>query len=238
MIKPIPCIILDDEPMAYKLLADYAGKRQELNLLYAGDDITHALTLIKQNPDHQHGQFQPLIILDIQMPAMNGLEIMKLLGKDYDFIISSAYAEFALQSYAFTVIDYLLKPISEQRFNQAIDKYLAWKTPKTIQTKAYLQVRADRKDHRIELSKIDYIEGLKDYLIIHFEGQKLMTLETMKEMMNRLPAEEFIRIQRSIILPKKKIKAIDTHQVQHHNGNFFPVGETFKDELFRWFKSL
>jgi len=230
-MRNVNCLILDDEPMAARLLADYALSMPNLNLIYAGTSVKEALNYL-------HEENIQLIILDIQMPEINGIELMKLLGTRYDYIISSAYSEYALESYQFQVVDYLLKPINLDRFYQAIFKYINWKSLQPIiADKDYLQIRADRKDYRIAFGEIVLLEGMKDYIQVILINQKLLVLETMKDIQQRLPEQRFIRIHRSYILPKNSIRSIEGNQVRHANGNCYPIGDTFKDGLLSWFNS-
>ncbi|MGV6943939.1 LytR/AlgR family response regulator transcription factor [Sphingobacterium kyonggiense] len=230
-MKKVNCLILDDEPMAARLLADYALSMPKLNLIYAGTSVKEALNYL-------HEENIQLIILDIQMPEINGIDLMKVLGTRYDYIISSAYSEYAIASYQFQVVDYLLKPITLDRFYQAIFKYINWKLLQPLKAdKDYLQIRADRKDYRIAFDEIVLLEGMKDYIQVILPSQKLLVLETMKEIQQRLPEQLFIRIHRSFILPKNSIRSIEGNQVRHDNGNCYPIGESFKGDLLCWFNS-
>lgn len=222
------CIILDDEPLAVKLIEDYAKKVSHLNILYAGSDVFQAIDFLTR-------EAVDLIFLDIQMPELTGMELMEMFDKQHNFIITSAYQEYALDAYKFHVIDFLVKPVTFQRFYQSIEKFVHWKkTFDTTKEPNYLFVRADRKHHKIAVDSILYIEGLKDYIRIHTTEEKLIVLEKMKDIIEKLPGENFIRIHRSYIIPVGKIKVIEGNRIQMHNLEYLPVGETYRKAVAAW----
>lgn len=229
MKKKINCIILDDEPFAVKLIADYASKMPQLHVLYADSDVYKAIEVLnKETVD--------LIFLDIQMPQLTGIELMQLFNQKHNFIIISAYAAYALDAFQFHVVDFLLKPVTFNRFYQSVEKYNRWQ--ETFQTTAEddnaLFVKADRKHYKIATDDILYIEGLKDYIRIHTTDEKIMVLETMKDILEKLPPRQFVRIHRSYIIPLNKIKVIEGNQIQLSDGTFLPIGETYRKLVGEW----
>ncbi|GAA6769100.1 LytR/AlgR family response regulator transcription factor [Flavobacterium johnsoniae] len=227
-MKKINCIILDDEPFAVKLLADYASKVPRLNVLYADSDVFKAIEIL-------NNESVDLVFIDIQMPQLTGLELMQMFNQKHNFIITSAYPEYALDVFQFHVIDYLLKPIVFNRFYQSVEKFIRWQeTFQNLDTEDYLFVKADRKHHKIATDHILYIEGLKDYIRIHTKDEKIMVLENMKDILEKLPLNQFVRIHRSFIIPKNKIKVIEGNQIKMTNGEFLPIGETYRKLISDW----
>lgn len=227
-MKKINCIILDDEPFAVKLMADYASKVPRLNVLYADSDVFKAIEILNT-------ESVDLVFIDIQMPQLTGLELMQMFNQKHNFIITSAYPEYALDVFQFHVIDYLLKPIVFNRFYQSVEKFIRWQeTFQNLDTEDYLFVKADRKHHKIATDHILYIEGLKDYIRIHTKDEKIMVLENMKDILEKLPSNQFVRIHRSFIIPKNKIKVIEGNQIKMTNGDFLPIGETYRKLISGW----
>ncbi len=230
MNKKINCIILDDEPFAVKLIADYASKISRLNVLYADSDVFKAIEVLNT-------ESVDLIFIDIQMPQLTGIELMQMFNQKYNFIITSAYPQYAMEAFQFHVIDYLLKPITFNRFYQSVEKFIRWQETFQVQEKTgddYLFVKADRKHYKIALTDILYIEGLRDYIRIHTNDEKIMALENMKDILEKLPSNQFIRIHRSYIIPKDKIKVIDGNQIVMKSGNALPIGETYRKLVSEW----
>jgi len=227
-MKKINCIILDDEPLAVKLMADYASKVPRLNVLYADSDVFKAIEIL-------NNESVDLVFIDIQMPQLTGLELMQMFNQKHNFIITSAYPEYALDVFQFHVIDYLLKPIVFNRFYQSVEKFIRWQeTFQNLDAEDYLFVKADRKHHKIATDHILYIEGLKDYIRIHTKDEKIMVLENMKDILEKLPSNQFVRIHRSFIIPKNKIKVIEGNQIKMTNGDFLPIGETYRKLISGW----
>ncbi len=228
MKKKINCIILDDEPFAVKLIADYASKMAQLNVLYAGSDVFRAIDVL-------NSETVDLVFLDIQMPQLTGIELMQMFNQKHNFIVTSAYPEYALDAFQFHVIDFLLKPATFNRFYQGVEKFNRWQeTFHNQETDDFLFVKADRKHYKIATDTILYIEGLKDYIRIHTSTEKIMVLENMKDILTRLPQSQFVRIHRSYIIPQNKIKVIEGNQIQMINGAYLPVGETYRKLVNEW----
>jgi len=176
-----------------------------------------------------------LIFCDIQMQAMTGINLVKSLQQNTMVIFTTAFSEYAAVSYELNAIDYLLKPINQKRFTQAINKaleYLDYITKKDQSADKNIFVRADFSLVKIPLADILYIEGLADYLKIHVKDRKtIMARMPMKDMMEKLPSADFIRVHRSFILPFSKIEAVRGTTIFIGN-NEFPIGRTYTDEFF------
>lgn len=228
MKKKINCIILDDEPFAVQLIADYASKIPQLHVLYADSDVFQAIEVLNR-------ETVDLIFIDIQMPQLTGIELMQMFNHKHNFIITSAYPQYALDAYQFHVIDFLVKPVTFNRFYQGIEKYNRWQeTFQNQDTDNFLFVKADRKHYKIATGTILYIEGLKDYIRIHTPNEKIMVLENMKDILEQLPQNQFVRIHRSYIIPLDKIKVIEGNQIQMSDGTFLPIGETYRKLVGEW----
>lgn len=222
MRASIKCIIVDDEPLAVALLKDYVSKHPTLELVWAGTDVLESIKILnKENID--------LVFIDLQMPQLNGLELMSLFNENHHFIITSAYSSYALEAFQYKVIDFLLKPITFQRFHQSVEKFIQWFPKKEEST--FLFVKADRKHFQIAFENTIYIEGLKDYIRIYTDEESIMVLETMKEILDKLPPTQFIRIHRSYILSINRIKEIEGNSIKLKNGVELPIGETYKNTV-------
>lgn len=227
MDTPINTIILDDEPFAVRLLKDYAEKVPSLHIIYAGSDTYKVLELLKQYTSS-------LVFIDLQMPQLSGMEIMEMSHhSDHNFIITSAYQEYALDAFKYKVIDFLVKPISFQRFYDSVEKYLAWqrsfKTDNNHPAESKeLYIKSERKVYRIVPEEILYIEGLKDYIRIHTSSDKIIAHENMKDIIEMLPTNKFLRIHRSYIIPKGKIKMLEGNSISLDGNIRLPIGETYR----------
>ena len=152
-MKKINCIILDDEPFAVKLMADYASKVPRLNVLYADSDVFKAIEIL-------NNETVDLVFIDIQMPQLTGIELMQMFNQKHNFIVTTAYTDYALDVFQFHVIDYLLKPIVFNRFYQSVEKFIRWQeTFQNQDTEDFLLVKAERKHYKIATDNILYIEG-------------------------------------------------------------------------------
>ena len=222
-MKKIKCIILDDEPLAVELLKSYASKQLQLEVILATTDVFEAI-------DYLQKQTVDLVFIDIQMPELSGIQLMQMFNKDNYFIVTTAYADYALQSYDYRVIDYLLKPISFDKFHKSIQKFTDFVT---LETNPNLFVKVDGRQVKINPEDIIFIEGLSDYIRIHLPNERLIVLDNLKDFINKLPAKEFMRIHKSYIIRLDKIKSIDGNLVYHTSGSI-PIGETYKQEVKKW----
>jgi two-component system, LytTR family, response regulator len=213
----INCLIVDDELLARRLLSDYVGKIPELKLIATCASAMEAQGFLqKQRID--------LLFLDIQMPDVTGISLLRSLSNKPVTIFTTAYAEYAVQGYELFVLDYLLKPISFERFFQAVSRaveYINLLHTKTFPPNAgvealpagdisneYIFVKSDYKIHKIAHSDIDVIEAYGEYILIYSGRQKIMTLGQMGKMEQMLPKPDFVRVHRSFIVNFSKIDAI------------------------------
>jgi two-component system LytT family response regulator len=224
----IKCVILDDEPLAVNLLADYVKRTTGLELLFAGTNVMLALDLV------QRGQAD-LLFLDIQMPELTGIQFMKIVRNACDIIITSAYSEYAIDGFEHNAIDYLLKPVTYERFMVAVNKSrLKSRSPVMPQVSKVISdhifIRSNSRLQRMDFKDIFYIEGLRDYVAFHGANGKSLSLESMKNILALLPPEQFVRIHKSYIVNKSKISFVEKGGVNINNINL-PIGETYREEF-------
>lgn len=228
------CVIIDDEPLAADLLASYARKTPFLNLIGAYNNAVEAMTGIRENNVH-------LAFLDIQMPDLGGIELAKILPKETKVVFTTAFSEYAIDSYRVNAIDYLLKPISYDEFLRAADKALEWFTQTSPNSKSYntdrfIYVKSDYKMVQIKYDDIIYIEGVKDYVKIYTDnGEKpVMSLMNMKKIEESLPHPEFLRTHRSYIVHMPKVKLVDKSQIAFED-KLIPISDTYKEVVQNYF---
>ena len=228
------CVIIDDEPLAADLLASYARKTPFLHLIGAYNSAVEAMKGIRENNVH-------LVFLDIQMPDLGGIELAKILPKDTKIVFTTAFSQYAIDSFKVNTLDYLLKPISYEEFVRAADKALEWFTKVNPNTKLYnkdrfIYVKSDYKMVQIKYDDITYIEGVKDYVKIYTDkGDKpVMSLMNMKKIEENLPHPEFLRTHRSYIVHMPKVKLVDRFRIAFGN-ELIPISETYKEEIQNYF---
>lgn len=231
------CALVDDEPLALSLLESYVRKTDSLELC---GSYSSAIQAMKSLPEHP----VDLLFLDIQMPELNGLEFSRMVSDNTRIIFTTAFEQYAIDGYRVNALDYLLKPISYNDFIEAVNKALQWfelrkkaETPDSVQTSLptdsnHIYVKSDYKIVQIELDKILYIEGLKDYIKIYTEDnpRPILSLTSMKIMEEKLPSNRFIRVHRSYIVQKQKIKIIDKGRIVF-GKEYIPVSDSYKQEL-------
>lgn len=221
------CAIVDDEPLALGLLESYVDKTPFLELT---GKYSSAVQAMKELP----GKHVDLLFLDIQMPELNGLEFSRMVDSSTRIVFTTAFGQYAIDGYKVNALDYLLKPISYVDFLQAANKALQWfellQQPKEeIQS---IFVKSDYKLVQIELNKILYIEGLKDYIKIYEEDspKPILSLMSMKAMEDLLPSSRFMRVHRSYIVQKNKIRIIDRGRIVF-GKNYIPVSDSYKQSF-------
>ena len=229
-------IIVDDEPLALDVLETYIEKVPELVLVKRCNNAFEANEAIN---NHRID----LIFLDIQMPQLTGIDFLKTLSHPPMVIFTTAYSNYALQSYELDAVDYLLKPISFERFMKAVNRAIEEQKltvqahqshPEDTDEKDYIFIKADKKLVRVRFADIIYIEGLKDYVIIRLDQSRVITLQTMKSLEDKLPTPMFKRIHRSYIVNVNKIEAIVGNMVEvteKGQTKHLPIGKNYRDEL-------
>ncbi len=223
MNHTISVVIVDDEPLQHQVLADYIARTPGLLLQATFTDPQAALMFLRAQP-------VDLLLLDVQMPALNGFQLLDLAGPGIQVIITSAYPEFALIGYEYNVVDYLLKPISYERFIKAVDKINQERAdrPLSKEPPGYLFVKSGFKLVRVALEEVLYIEAMKDYAAIVSAAEKVMTLASLHALERKLPPQRFARIHKSYIVALDKIRAVDKNSVWVGKQEL-PIGSTYRD---------
>jgi two-component system, LytTR family, response regulator len=220
------CVILDDEPLAIDLLSKYITDTESLSLAFASTNAFEAIQFIQKNE-------VDLIFLDVQMPELTGIQVLKILGNNYKVILTTAYSDYALESYDYNIADYLLKPISYERFLKSLSKVNGTNgtTTKTLAMEDdFIFIKTDGKMVKINLTEILFIEGLKDYISIQTTKEKLITLQNLKAVEQQLSAHQFMRVHKSFIIALNKIDTIERNRI-FIGSNAIPIGDTYR-ELF------
>ena len=219
----ISCAIVDDEPLALELLKSYVEKTPFLKLEGAFSSAIQAMEkLAEMKVD--------LLFLDIQMPELNGLEYSKTVDPQTKIVFTTAFGQYAIDGYKVNALDYLLKPISYADFLQAANKAQKWfELIRKDDERTSIFVKSDYKLVQIELKDILYIEGLKDYVKIYPEDtpKPILSLMSMKSMEELLPSSKFMRVHRSFIVQKSKIKIVDRGRIVF-GKTYIPVSDSYK----------
>lgn len=236
----LKCIAVDDEPLALDIIEDYVSKVPFLELVKRTENAIEALQLV------QAGGID-LVFLDIQMPELTGIQFLKIAGDKAKFILTTAYSQYALESYDLNVSDYLLKPIAFDRFYKAADKVLKLcekdevaptLTPEPVAAPVlapvqdFIFVKTEHKIQKVELEDVMYIEGLKDYISIFTKAERVITLQNMKKMEETLPKGAFIRVHKSYIISIDKIDSIERSRIAI-GDKVIPIGDTYREGFFK-----
>jgi len=228
------CIIVDDEPLAIEVIESY------LNNIGGFDIVAKCSNALIAYQVMQEEQVD-LIFLDIQMPKLSGINFIKSLANPPKVIITTAYRDYALEGYELDVVDYLLKPIRLERFIKAIDKYNtsgtasrmpAAVTNQTNDKKPFIYLKSDRKTIKIFLEDIIFIEGMKDYVLVHTKNSKIITKEQMQDMENKVSTNNFIRVHKSYIVSIEKITAFNSRSIEIGKKEI-PIGRNYKNEVLK-----
>lgn len=230
----INAIIVDDEPLALDVLETFIDQIPEINLVQRCENAFEANEVLKNNKID-------LLFLDIQMPQLTGIDFYKSLSNPPAVIFTTAYSNYAVEGFEMDAVDYLVKPISLDRFMKAVNKASEKINNNRDNTTfgggdddEFFFVKADKKLVKVNFDEILYIEGLKDYVIIRLEQGRVITLQTMKSLEEKLPQRFFKRIHRSYIVGLNKIQAIVGNMVELNENNKvkqIPIGKNYKDEL-------
>ncbi len=226
------CIIVDDEPLAREAVEILIRKSGKLELIESFNSAESALEFMASNN-------VDLIFLDIQMPYLNGLEFARMLPQNTLIIFTTAYTEFALDSYEVEAIDYLIKPIKFERFQKAVNKAISYQSLLVTGEKEKIEevegdfifVKSERKFYKVELSDILFIEGLKDYVIIHLAGSRIITKMNLKAINEKLPRSLFLRINKSFIINVKHIDSFDNNDV-YIQSHTVAIGNAYREAFF------
>lgn len=218
------CVAIDDEPLALELIKNHIKQMRELQLLQAFDDAVAGASFLRLNK-------VDLLFVDINMPDITGIDLVKNLQHKPLIIFTTAYRKFAVEGFELDAIDYLMKPITFDRFRKAALKavdFHEYKNNMKDESNESIFVRSEYKLVRIPLNDIEYNEGLEDYIKIHFTNAKpLLTLMTMKGILEKLPPEKFTRIHRSYIIPLNRIQSFVNKKILLNTGKELPVSNSY-----------
>ena len=227
MNQLISCIIVDDEPLAVKLLESFVTKTPDLLLLGSFTDSVEAINAVKeQKPD--------LLFLDIQMPDLNGMELAHMIPPTTRVIFTTAFKEYAFESYEVCALDFLLKPIRYNKFLAAVEKAKQWyeREPADDDEKKSksLFIRVDGELRNVSIDSITYVSGMKDYVMFYLDGENkpLISHLTMKAVEAMLPTDKFLRVHRSYIIAVDKIKKIDRNDCIYIGEEIIHVPEGYQ----------
>jgi DNA-binding LytR/AlgR family response regulator len=220
-------LIVDDEPLARKLIASHTSKIEGLELIGECGSALEASNLLRSKP-------ADLIFLDIEMPELNGLKFLLTFKHPPSVIITTAFRDYGPDAFELDVVDYLLKPISFDRLLKGVNKFFDQRalTSATVvkinDEEAFVYLRADRKMHKIRLADIVYLESLDDYVKVHLRNKILITRENITTLEHKLPTDAFVRIHRSFLVSAKAVVAVASDGVEI-GGKILPFGRAFKN---------
>lgn len=231
MKHPLTCIIVDDEPPAIRILKKYSEQLPDLNCVATTTNSIEVLQLVAEHqPD--------ILFLDIQMPGLTGLQLSKLLKGQTKIILTTAYSQFAMESYELEVSDYLLKPISFDRFIKAVEKikkqiYHHSKDKSQSTEEEFFFVKTDGKNRfkKIKIDDIYYLESVKNYVVFQLKNEQVVTYNTLKYFEENLPQNKFIKIHKSYLVSLNKVEKTDTNSVWVLDKEL-PLGNTYKQAFF------
>jgi two-component system, LytTR family, response regulator len=230
----LKCVAIDDEPLALDLLKEYISRFPQLKLVHTFDDAISAVEVLRTSK-------VDLLFIDINMPDISGIDLVRSLQQQPLIIFTTAHKQFAIEGFELDAVDYLLKPINIDRFTRAVHKaidYYKYKNTPVQEDNDCLFVHSEYKLVKIQLSEIDYIESLEDYIKIHIAGTKpVLTLLSMKKVLEKLPADKFQRIHRSYIVSVAKVKSIQNRKVQLAGGVELPISDSYVSFINNWKKN-
>ena len=230
----LKCIAIDDEPLALELLKEYISRFPQLKLVHMFDDAISAVELLRNTR-------VDLLFIDINMPDITGIDLVRSLQEKPLIIFTTAHKQFAIEGFELDAVDYLLKPINIDRFTRAVHKaidYYKYKNTPAQEDNDCLFVHSEYKLVKIQLSEIEYIESLEDYIKLHIAGAKpVLTLMSMKKVLEKLPADKFQRIHRSYIVSVAKVKSIQNRKVQLSGGVELPISDSYVNFINSWKKN-
>ncbi|MEI7486251.1 MAG: LytTR family DNA-binding domain-containing protein [Chryseobacterium sp.] len=220
-MNKIKCIVVDDEPLAISLLGSYVQKIPFFELVFSSENPIEALDFIQNNE-------ADLVFLDIQMPELMGINFMKIVGDKLKYILTTAYSEYALEGYEHNIVDYLLKPVSFERFYKSALKAQERFSFSEDKAESYFFVKSSGQQHRINFEDILYIESIKDYVNIKTANQEYIVLDTLKSLEQQLSEFSFARIHKSFIINLDQIKSIAAKKIILSSEHEIPIGDSYR----------
>ena len=239
---PLTCIIVDDEPLAVKLMESFVAKTPDLKLMGSFTDSVEAINAVKEQKPN-------LLFLDIQMPDLNGMELAHMIPAETRVVFTTAFKEYAFESYEVSALDFLLKPIRYNKFMVAVEKAKEWfaksespvsqhPSPITHHPSAIF-VRVDGELRNITISDIIYVNGMKDYVMFYLDSEPkpLITHLTMKAVEEMLPPEKFLRVHRSYIIAVDKIRKVDRNDCIYIGNEIIHVPDGYQDAFHKFLET-
>jgi two-component system LytT family response regulator len=233
----IRCVVVDDKPLAIDVLKHYIAKVPSLSLSLSTVNPLEALNKVLA------GEVD-LVFLDIQMPELSGLQFMQIVKGKCLVVLTTAYAEYALEGFEHDAVDYLLKPVSFERFYKAVEKVQLVLSGRNETNNSlnktlakgkgldYIFIKTEYKLVRVNMADILYVEGLQNYVMIYTATEKITSLQTMKKTEEQLPADQFIRIHKSFIVAINKIASVERNQV-NIGGRMIALGEVYREAFYK-----
>lgn len=228
-MNKINCLIVDDEPLARKGLEEYVQEVDFLHLAGKCENAMKAASFLKEeNID--------LILLDIQMPKVSGIDFLKTLRNPPMIIFTTAYSEYALEGYSLDILDYLVKPIPFERFLKAVQKAQDFYTLKqkaqssVLQSQDYFFIKCDHKFEKVNYTDILYVEAMQNYCIIHTAEGRMITYITFGGLESQLPPDRFLKVHKSFLVSIAKVKSLDGNEIQIGNARI-PISRNLKDDV-------
>ena len=229
----VKCLVVDDEPLAIQLMKNHLANLDSFEVVACCSNAVKALQVLRSTQ-------VDLVFLDIKMPKISGLEFLSALKNPPAVIITTAYREYALDGYELDLVDYLLKPITFDRFFKAIERYLRKSVVVSqaaqITGRQFLHIRAGGKIHRLAVEQIIYIESVKDYLVFHLADQKIKAKYRIGDLETEIHGNSFLRIHRSFLINTSKINSYTSTDVQIQGGEI-PIGASYKEYVFKMLES-
>ncbi len=233
-MKQLRCIIIDDKPLAIDILVEYISKIPFLELVATTTDPIDGLKILRE-------QLIDLVFLDIQMPGLTGLQFIKIANKQSKIILTTAYAEYALDGYEHDVIDYLLKPIAFDRFYRAAEKALQTfvpdnkvNMPSTTQVGfplEFLFIKTEYRIQKINLKDILFIESIQNYISVTTKMERVLSLQSLKNIEDQLPQKEFVRVHKSFIIALRHISSIEKSRIKISDHSI-PIGDSYRRSFY------
>lgn len=236
-MQNVRCMVVDDEPLAIQLIENHISKIDSLTIVETCNSAIKAFEILNRTQ-------VDLLFLDIKMPSMTGLQFLRTMKNPPKTIITTAYREFALDGYELEVVDYLLKPITFERFFKAIDRFLRehpaheQQAKVTLGTDEYMIIKSGVRHHKVMLNAVVYIESTKDYIRIHVdEGEPIESKYRISVIEEELSGKGFLRVHRSYIIRTDKIKAFSNHEIVLAKAEI-PIGASYRKEVSLYLESL
>lgn len=236
-MNKINCLVVDDEELARTLLDNYIERLPHLHLVAKCKNPLEAISILQNHSID-------ILFLDIQMPELTGIELLKTLSVKPQVILTTAYSDYALEGYSLDITDYLLKPFSFERFVQGVNKATDFiqlqkranqserQEALLSKQKDYLLVKAEHKIHKVKLEDIYYIQSMREYVAIYTPTGRLLTLNSLKKLDQELPTDQFLRIHKSYMIATARVTTLEGNLV-HICGEKLPIGANYKEEVLK-----